>query len=198
MAPNFSCRILVNNLHHMAEPVLPLIKTKITFKSISEGISILTTTMKKMKYCFISVYTPTSESTVKDSEKTRTFYEQLSDITKSDINENGEKLIETCNLHNLRITDTFFKHKPTHQTTWKSPAPYKNVKDSKTKSFQKNPYRNQIDYILVRNCETIKITDSKSTTNKITMSDHKPVIMKTIIVFKKHFKKRKIEKIDYR
>ena len=189
-------------------------KTEITFKPISEGISILTTTMKKMKYCFISVYAPTSESTVKDSEKTRTFYEQLSDIisninrnvliiigghfnaktkmrnrdpllnkiigkyAKSDINENGKKLIEPCNLHNLRITDTFFKHKPTHQTTWTSPAPNKNVNDSQTKSLQKNPYRNQIDYILVRNCETIKITDSKSTTNKITTSDHKPVIMK--------------------
>ena len=153
MAPNFSCTILVTNLHHMAEPVLPLIKTKITFKPISAGISILTTTMKKMKYCFISVYTPTSESTVKDSEKTRTFYEQLSGIksninrnvliiigggfnakakmrdrdpllnkiigkyAKSDINENGEKLIELCNLNNLRITNTFFKEKPTRQTT---------------------------------------------------------------------------------
>ena len=36
---------------------------------------------------------------------------------KSDINENGEKLIELCNLNNLRITNTFFKEKPTRQTT---------------------------------------------------------------------------------
>ena len=109
--------------------------------------------MKKRKYYFISVYAPTNESTVKDPEKTRTFYEQLSDIVsninrnvliiiggdfstktkmrnrdplinkiigkyaKSDINEDGEKLIKLCNLHNLRITNTFFKLKPTHQTT---------------------------------------------------------------------------------
>ena len=89
--------------------------------------------------CQIDTY----ESTVKDSEKTRTFYEQLSDIisninknvliiiggdfnvktkmrnrdpllnkvigkyAKSDINKNGEKLVELCNLHNLRITTTF-------------------------------------------------------------------------------------------
>ena len=128
---------------------------------MSERISILTTTLKKRKYCFISVYVPTNESTVKDPEKTRTFYEQLSDIisninrnvliiiggdfnaktimpnrdpllnkiigkyAKSDINEKGEKLIELCYLHNLRITNTFFKHKLTHQTTWKSQAPYK-------------------------------------------------------------------------
>ena len=105
--------------------------------------------------------------------------------TKIDINENGEKLLELCNLHNLWITN-FVTHKPTHQTTWTSLAPYKNVINSKTKLLQKNPYCNQIDCILVRNCETIKISDLKSTTNKITMSDHKPVIMKTTIVFKKH------------
>ena len=115
--------------------------------------------MKKRSCCFISAYTPTNESTVKDPEKTRTFYEQLSDIisninrnvliiiggdfnakakvrnrdpllnkitgkyAKSHINENGEKITELCNLHNIRITNTFFKHKPTHQTIWTSPAP---------------------------------------------------------------------------
>ena len=62
-------------------------KAEITFKPISERISILTTTIKKRKYCFISVYAPTNESTVKDSEKARTFYEELPDIT-SNINTN--------------------------------------------------------------------------------------------------------------
>ena len=46
--------------------------------------------------------------------------------TKIDINENREKLLELCNLHNLWITN-FVTHKPTHQTTWTSLAPYKNV-----------------------------------------------------------------------
>ena len=73
-----------------------------------------------------------------------------------------------------------------------------NVKDSKTKSLRKKPYRNQIDYILVRNSETIRITDSKSTTNKITMSDLKAVIMKITIVFKNYCKKCKIQQIGYR
>ena len=73
-----------------------------------------------------------------------------------------------------------------------------NVNDSKTKLLRKNPYHSQINYVLVRNYETIKITHSKLTTNKMTMSDHKPVIMKTTIVFKKHCKKRKIQRIDYR
>ena len=53
-------------------------KSEIIFKQISERISILTTTIKKRKYCFISVYAPTNKSNVKDPEET--FYEQLSDI----------------------------------------------------------------------------------------------------------------------
>ena len=43
----------------------------------------------------------------------------------------------------------------------------------------------------------MKITDSKSTTKKITMSGDKLVMTKTTIVFKKHFKKRKIKQINY-
>ena len=62
-------------------------KAEVIFKPISERISILTKTMKKRKYCFISVYTPTNESTVKDPEKTQTLYEQSSDIIRN-INRN--------------------------------------------------------------------------------------------------------------
>ena len=85
----------------------------------------------------------------------------IGNYAKSDINENGEKLIELCSLHNLRITNTFFKHKPIYQTTWTSPTKHKNVIDSKSKLPRRNPYRNQIDYILVNNDSNIKITDSK-------------------------------------
>ena len=52
---------------------LVTIKAEITFKPIPEKISTLTTTMKKRKYCFISVYAPTNESTVKDPEKNANF-----------------------------------------------------------------------------------------------------------------------------
>ena len=45
-------------------------KAEIIFKPISQRNSILTTTMKRRKYCFMSVYAPTNESTVKDPEKT--------------------------------------------------------------------------------------------------------------------------------
>ena len=61
---------------HGGTGFLVTIKAEVTFKPISERISILTTTIKKRKYCFTSVYAPTNESTVKDPEKTQTFYEQ--------------------------------------------------------------------------------------------------------------------------
>lgn len=100
-------------------------------------------------------------------------------------------------FHNF-LTNTFFKHKPIHQTTWESPRSYKNVIDSKTGKIRKNPYRNQIDYIIVRNTNKIKIQDSKSTIDKVTKSDHKPVIIKTNLTFKQKHKKTDInKKIDY-
>ena len=102
----------------------------------------------------------------------------VGNYAKSDQNENGEKLIEFCNIHDLRITNTFFKHKPIHQTTWKSPATYINNIDAKTKQPRRNPYRNQIDYILVKNNNNIKIFDSRAYTSQSTKSDHKPVIAK--------------------
>ena len=53
---------------------------------------------------------------------------------KNKVNENGHLIIEFCKLHNLLITNTIFKHKPSHQATWISPLP---------PTFpRKNPYRN--------------------------------------------------------
>ena len=85
---------------------------------------------------------------------------------KNKINENGNLLTEFCKLHNLLITNTIFKHKPSHQTTWISPLP---------PTF---PYRNQIDYNLVRKNMNSKIFDSRSFNSNFARSDHKPVIAK--------------------
>jgi len=34
------------------------------------------------------------------------------------INDNGERLIDLCKSHNLRITNVYFKHKMIHKYTW--------------------------------------------------------------------------------
>ena len=142
-------------------------KTKDCYQSISNIINIIG---KKDMVIIDGDF----NAKVKMFNKDPTLDEILGKYAKSRINENGENLIELCNLHDLRITNTFFKHKPIHQTTWQSPIQYKNKIDSRTNKPRKNPYRNQIDYILVRNTKKINITDSKSTTNKITLfSDYK-------------------------
>ena len=153
---------------------------EITFTQITEKTSIWTTTLKKRKFCFISVCTQTNKSTVKDPEKTQTFYEQLSDIinninrnvliitggdfnvktkmrnrdqllkkivgkyAKSDMNEKSEKLMELYNLHNLWITNTFFKHRPTYQ-----PINYMNITGSIQKCKEKTKLQ---DKLLRQNC----------------------------------------------
>ena len=95
---------------------------------------------------------------------------EVGKYAKNKVNENGNLLIEFCKLHNLLIANTIFKHKPSHQATWISPLP---------PTFpRKNPYRNQIDYILLRKNMNSKIFDSRSFNSNFTRSDHKPVIPK--------------------
>ena len=103
---------------------------------------------------------------------------------KSHINKNGEMLLEFAEMHDLKITNTFFKHKPAHSTTWKCPEKRGQVTDSRTRTTRKNPYRNQIDYILTKNSANIQILDSRSYGGFTCNSDHKPVISKIKIAWK--------------
>ena len=181
--------------------------TNITFNPASERICIITTnTSENIKCHLIRAYAPTLENTVRNPDETHIFYEQLSSLinsikqrgaliigrdfnaktklqvsetenqhvvgkyAKNKVNENGNLLTEFCKLHNLLMTNTIFKHKPSHQTTWISPLP---------PTFpRKNPYRNQIDYILLRKNMNSKVFDSRSFNSNFTRSDHKPVIAK--------------------
>ena len=179
----------------------------VTFNPVSERIFIITTnTSENIKYHLISTCAPILENTVGNLDETRIFYEELSSLinsmkqrdaliigwdfnaktklqvsemenqlvvekyAKNKVNENGNLLIEFCKLHNLLITNTIFKHKPSHQTTWISPLP---------PTFpRKNPYRNQVDYILLRKNINSKIFDSTSFNSNFTRSNHKPAIAK--------------------
>ena len=87
-------------------------------------------------------------------------------------------------IYNLKIKNTFFKHKPFHLTTWQSPVPYVNITDCKSNTPRRSSFRNQIYYILVRNNTNAKVFDSKATILTTTNSDHKPAIAKIMIKWK--------------
>ena len=38
------------------------------------------------------------------------------------MNENGQRLLELCSLHDLCITNTFFSTKPQHKVSWRHPC----------------------------------------------------------------------------
>ena len=79
-----------------------------------------------------------------------TFKQNIGKYARNEINENGHMLLEFAKINNLRLTNTYFKHKPSHQTTWECPPRTNQIIDSKTKETRKNQYRNQIDYILIK------------------------------------------------
>jgi len=125
--------------------------------------------------------------------KTRTKDQPRNNITgkyaKSSINTNGEKLIELCTIQNLRITNTntFFKHRPIHQNTWQSPAPYAKIRlMQKRKLLEKIRIETKSTYILGRNNNNnTRVIDCKVHITNVTKSDHKPVIAKIVIQWKK-------------
>ena len=92
----------------------------------------------------------------------------VANFVKNKINKNGNLLIEFCKLHYLLITNTIFKHKPSHPTEWISPLP--------PTSPRKNSCRNQMTIFCREKNRNSKIFDSRSFNSNITRSDHKPVV----------------------
>ena len=104
------------------------------------------------------------------------FMKNIGKYGKGELNENGQYLLEFAKQNDLRLTNTFFKHKPCHRTTWECPNRINEHIDSRSGNIRRNPYRNQIDYILIRNKNSIKLYDSRSYGGMRTTSDQKPVI----------------------
>ena len=61
------------------------------------------------------------------------------------MNENGQRMLELCCLHNLCITNTFFKTKPQHRVSWRHP---------------RSKHWHQLDLILTRRSDlpSVKLT----------------------------------------
>ena len=113
------------------------------------------------------------------------------------INKNGHILLEFAKRNDLRLTNTFFKHKPSHRTTWECPQRKSEHIDTKSGRTRRNPYRNQIDYILIKNKDNVNIYDSRSYGGMSTKSDHKPVITELEIKWPFTKSKKSAKKINY-
>ena len=118
--------------------------------------------------------------------------------SKGYINENGQYLLEFAKQQNLRLTNTFFKHKPCHVTTWECPKRINSHTDTRSGKIRNNPYRNQIDYLMIKNSKNITIKDSRSYGGMITKSDHRPVIADINIKWKYIKHQKPLQKINFK
>jgi len=92
------------------------------------------------------------------------------------LNQNGERLLELCQVSDLCISNTTFQHKDIHKVTWNSP-------DDRTK--------NQIDHICINNKYRSFIQDVRAYRGADIGSDHNLCIAK----LKAKLKCRKTNKI---
>ena len=135
----------------------------------------------------------TGDFNAKTGSEHRNYPENMGRYGKGMANTNGEHLLEFARRNNLILTNTTFKHKLTHRTTWTGTKP----------ANRRNPVRNQIDYILVRRNHRIFVNDSRSYSGTTTHSDHKIVIadmeinwhMKTPDIKSKTNKQTAVEKL---
>ena len=85
------------------------------------------------------------------------------------MNTDGTHLLNFSSINNLKLLNTFFKHKPTHITTWTLPET--------PKGSRRNSNKKQINYIRVRKHKGITITNAHSYRGVMAKSDHKLVMM---------------------
>ncbi|XP_072025119.1 craniofacial development protein 2-like [Amphiura filiformis] len=85
-------------------------------------------------------------------------------------NDNGERLVDFCNLNNLVITGTIFPHRQIHKQTWVSP-------DGRTK--------NQIDHVMVSRQHRTSVQDTRAMRGADIYSDHQLVRTKLKIKLKR-------------
>ena len=80
-----------------------------------------------------------------------------------------------------------------HRTTWICPERVQDHKD-KDGNIRRNPYRNQIDYIMTRTqCKTL-VTDSRSYAGFETSTDHRLVTASFRLEWYKMIPKKKTSK----
>ena len=133
--------------------------------------------------------------------KTGTLHKQYPHIIgrygKGRASSNGHELAELCSRNNLMLANTIFRHKSAHITTWQAP-------ENLTATFQRdgtirrNPVRNQIDYIIIRQEDRCQIFNARSYSGMFTKSDHRLVIGDfKIRKSRSNYNRTNVKQIDY-
>ena len=112
------------------------------------------------------------------------------------LNSNGEALLEFCKLFDFYLSNTHFQHKLCHVTTWESPE-RKNCRGPDGNP-RRNPFRNQIDYILVPRSLIGQVQNSRAYSGIHTFTNHRMVILTIKLYIKPEYKSsKKSPPIDY-
>ena len=104
---------------------------------------------------------------------------------KRTVNSNGSKLLELATKYDFVLTNTLFKHKLAHVTTWQSSG--KNRK-SWNGQARRNDIRNQIDYVLVQQRLKTTVNNARSYAGTNKYSDHNLVVTTMELDWKRVFK----------
>ena len=172
------------------------------FTEISDRLCMATIKIENRKLIVIAAYAPTEQRSITHPDDIEKFYSELEQIidkipnrdllvitgdfnarvgkktessqevvgryAKGDkTSTNGQHLIEICYRNDLILLNTIYKHKMSHRTTWTS---------NLTPKFpRKNPYRNQIDFIIIRKKHLTQAQDARSYGGITTSTDHKLV-----------------------
>jgi exonuclease III len=108
---------------------------------------------------------------------------------KGEVNSNGEHLLEMAKRQEMVLSNTQFYHKHAHRTTWVCPQ-RKNEHKDKYGQIRRNPYRNQIDYILLKTQHRQLIQDARSYSGINTSTDHRLVITIVNLTWYKVYSKK--------
>eukprot|EP00794_Sanderia_malayensis_P004055 gene4055-4606_t len=102
------------------------------------------------------------------------FPEVIGRYGKGTMNSNGGALAEMLLRNNMILCNTLFPHKMAHRVTWESPSNRQEQED-KHGNIRKNPYRNQIDFIMMRSKHRNFVEDARSYSGIETFTDHRLV-----------------------
>ena len=115
--------------------------------------------------------------------KMNSYPENMGKYRNGRLNTNGRCLLEYAKENYMILTNTMFNHKMYHRTTWT--APDRITYNHHDGNPRRNPYRNQIDYVLIKNTFRRLIYNSRSYGGFETNSDHKAVIMNMKLAWSK-------------